>query len=44
VESVDWAVVRARFVEESVTLAQGRRRSSKILDEPDEKRRWWPRD
>ena len=27
VESADWAVARARFVEESVTLAQGRRRS-----------------
>ncbi|WP_216658529.1 ADP-ribosylglycohydrolase family protein [Nocardioides sp. zg-1230] len=41
VETGDWAVARARFVEESVRLAQGRRPRWKIPDEPGGKRRWW---
>ena len=40
VETSDWSVARARFVDEAVTLAKGRW-GGDILDEPGPRRRWW---
>ncbi|GAA5106709.1 hypothetical protein GCM10023339_03970 [Alloalcanivorax gelatiniphagus] len=43
VETGDWQVARSRFVDSAVTQARARHPRRKILDDPEQPRRWWHR-
>jgi ADP-ribosylglycohydrolase len=43
VETADWALARARFVEEAVNLSRNGHGNRSIVDEPGEQRRRWQR-
>ena len=43
VETADWSVARARFVDEAVALSRDGHGNRWIIDDPGDRRRWWRR-
>jgi ADP-ribosyl-[dinitrogen reductase] hydrolase len=43
VETADWKVARARFVDEAVALSRDGHGNRSIVDDPGDRRRWWRR-